>query len=63
MFLGRYHHAIDGKGRLTIPARYRELLAHGQEAVRGRVEPGTQGDLCHRHALERRADLLFSRDF
>lgn len=27
MFLGRYHHTIDGKGRLTIPARYRDLLA------------------------------------
>lgn len=27
MFLGRYHHNIDGKGRLTIPARYRDLLA------------------------------------
>jgi MraZ protein len=27
MFLGRYHHTVDGKGRLTVPARYRELLA------------------------------------
>lgn len=27
MFLGRYHHTIDGKGRLTVPARYRDLLA------------------------------------
>jgi MraZ protein len=27
MFLGRYHHTVDEKGRLTIPARYRDLLA------------------------------------
>jgi MraZ protein len=27
MFLGQYHHTIDGKGRLTVPARYRDLLA------------------------------------
>ena len=27
MFLGQYYHNLDDKGRLTIPARFRELLA------------------------------------
>lgn len=27
MFLGRYHHTVDEKGRLTVPARFRDLLA------------------------------------
>jgi MraZ protein len=26
MFLGRYSHNLDDKGRLTVPARFRELL-------------------------------------
>lgn len=29
MFLGQYQHNLDEKGRLMIPARYRELLAAG----------------------------------
>ena len=29
MFLGQYHHNLDEKGRLTIPARYRDELAEG----------------------------------
>lgn len=27
MFLGRYSHNLDDKGRLSVPARFRELLA------------------------------------
>ena len=27
MFLGQYQHTVDEKGRLTIPARYRDILA------------------------------------
>lgn len=29
MFYGRFYHNLDDKGRLTVPARYRELLAEG----------------------------------
>jgi MraZ protein len=35
MFLGQYRHNIDDKGRLTIPARFRELLAEGAYVLRG----------------------------
>jgi MraZ protein len=27
MFLGQFSHSLDDKGRLTVPARYRDLLA------------------------------------
>ncbi|MBA2518685.1 MAG: division/cell wall cluster transcriptional repressor MraZ [Chloroflexia bacterium] len=35
MFLGRYTHALDAKGRLAIPARFREAVADGLVLTRG----------------------------
>ena len=35
MFLGRFQHTLDDKGRLMIPARYRELLAAGAFITQG----------------------------
>ena len=35
MFLGEFEHTIDGKGRLTIPAKFRDELASGVVVTRG----------------------------
>jgi MraZ protein len=35
MFLGRFEHTIDDKGRLTIPAKYRASLSDGVVVTRG----------------------------
>jgi MraZ protein len=35
MFLGQYRHTIDNKGRLTIPARFRDLLEDGAYILQG----------------------------
>jgi MraZ protein len=35
MVMGEFTHAIDDKGRLTIPARFREELAYGSVITRG----------------------------
>lgn len=35
MFLGQYRHTLDSKDRLTVPARYRELLEGGAFVLQG----------------------------
>lgn len=35
VFLGRFDHTIDEKGRITIPSRFRELLENGAYLTRG----------------------------
>ena len=35
MFMGEFTHAIDDKGRLTIPAKFREELSYGAVITRG----------------------------
>jgi MraZ protein len=35
MFFGRFGHTLDDKGRLTIPAKYRNTLATGVVITRG----------------------------
>jgi len=38
MFLGEYRHSMDDKGRLTVPARYRQLLEDGGYITEG-IDP------------------------
>ena len=38
MFLGEHQHNLDAKGRVTLPARFRELL--GSDAVLSRGKDG-----------------------
>ncbi len=35
MFLGEYHHNLDDKGRLAIPAKFRVALSRGAVVTRG----------------------------
>jgi len=35
MFLGQFVHSFDDKSRLTVPAKYRELIADGAYVVQG----------------------------
>jgi len=35
MFLGQYQHSLDAKGRIIVPARFRDELAEGGFVTRG----------------------------
>jgi MraZ protein len=35
MFLGQFQHSLDEKGRLTVPASFRELLVEGAYVTQG----------------------------
>jgi MraZ protein len=35
LFLGTYEHTVDAKGRLAVPARFRDLLGEGAVVTRG----------------------------
>lgn len=35
MFMGQYEHMVDDKGRLALPARFRDRLAQGLVVTRG----------------------------
>jgi len=35
MFIGEYQHALDEKGRLAVPARFRKILSRGVVVTKG----------------------------
>lgn len=35
MFYGQYHHTLDSKDRMTIPAKFRELVGEGVFVFQG----------------------------
>lgn len=62
MFLGRYNHTLDEKGRLAIPARYRPDLAAGLVITRGTDHCLTVYPLAVFEAQAARLDALPTGD-
>ena len=62
MFLGEFAHTIDDKGRLTVPARFRSLLAGGAVVTRGYDQHLVIYTLDSFQTLARTARTLSSTD-
>jgi MraZ protein len=57
MFLNQYHHSFDDKGRLTIPAKFRELPEEGLYIVQGldrnlMILPPATFEKIYKHLME-----------
>ena len=57
MFMGEYNHTIDAKGRLIIPAKFREPLGEEFVLTRGLdvvldLYPGDGCDVCEENGVE-----------
>ena len=59
MFLGRFNHTLDEKGRLAIPARFRPDLQGGLVITRGTDRCLTVYPLSTWEALASKLDLRF----
>lgn len=62
MFLGRFAHNLDDKGRLTIPAKFRGDLAEGLVATRGPRRQIVLYPLREWRTLTERVDALPKMD-
>ena len=58
MFLGTFHHTLDDKGRLAIPARFRAELLSGLVVTRGTDRCLTVYPLAAWEVLARKLDAL-----
>lgn len=52
MFRGHYEHAIDAKGRTSIPARFREVLLMAGSDLRMIVTPALFDPCLHVHPMK-----------
>ena len=67
MFRGRFEHSIDGKGRVSIPAKFREILKREPDNASIHMSLGTALEQLgerdealqhYREALRLKPDLL-----
>lgn len=49
MFIGEYQHTMDNKGRINVPAKFREILGASFVMTKGLVTNGSDGCICIYH--------------